>query len=42
MKNNNIKMDIFNNNLKNPKTILLRKKKCDIGMTKYLLSFSKE
>nr|QIJ45957.1 hypothetical protein [Calonectria ilicicola] len=43
MKNNNIKMDIFNNNLKkNPKTILLRKKKCDIGMTKYLPSFSKE
>jgi hypothetical protein len=36
---------IYNNNLKRsgaPKTILLKKKIGDIGITKYLPSFSKE
>jgi hypothetical protein len=34
---------IFNNNLrKNSKTILLKRKLGDVGMTKYLPSFSKE
>jgi len=43
MKNNNLKMEIFNNNLRtNYKTILLRKKKGDVGKIKYLPSFSKE
>ena len=39
------KMKIYNNNLKGsgaPKTILLKKKRGDIGITKYLPSFSKE
>nr|QJQ35421.1 ribosomal protein S3 [Fusarium nygamai] len=39
------KMKIYNNNLKRsgaPKTILLKKKIGDIGITKYLPSFSKE
>lgn len=47
--NNNTKMrvqssaTIFNNNLrKNSKTILLKRKLGDVGMTKYLPSFSKE
>ena len=41
--NNNIKMEIFNNNLiKNSKTIFLKKKIGDVGMIKYLPSFSKE
>jgi hypothetical protein len=33
---------IYNNNLKQSKTILLKKKIGDIGITKYLPSFSKE
>nr|QDD68327.1 small subunit ribosomal protein 3 [Ilyonectria sp.] len=41
--NNNIKMEIFNNNLiKNSKTIFLKKKIGDVGMIKYLPSFAKE
>jgi hypothetical protein len=36
------KMKIYNNNLKQSKTILLKKKIGDIGITKYLPSFSKE
>jgi hypothetical protein len=43
MKKNNLKMEILKNNLRtNSKTILLRKKKGDVGFIKYLPSFSKE
>ena len=39
----NMKMKIYNNNLKrSSKTILLKKKLNDVGITKYLPSYSKE
>jgi hypothetical protein len=38
-----MKMKIYNNNLKrSSKTILLKKKLNDVGITKYLPSYSKE